>query len=334
MEKNISKCPACGALRESMSTQCPICDYEFRDSTAIAISELNDRFDKLRELKLSARAYEKQYIDIVKNFPVPHVREELFDILIYVQPKALDKDSAIRKAWGLRQKEVIERAKIAFGNNSKTLAIIDRYESELKRYEKNVVKRWWQRQSVISKIVMILLALFVLLLLIPAKDTSKEAYSVRFNEAVEKGQVDKALKYVELCPEMGTLISDDYLTLIDQLVNDERLIEAESLLKNMYKFTSSTVDKKHIKETKRGIIAYYLDKGDIGHAQQYADDVESISYIIRQYLDNSDAESALAFYKKNSTKLVKYDSSQGKRVVLTDDLVVAEFIKAHTYGLE
>ena len=111
MANNVSKCPACGALREAMSTQCSACDYEFRYSAANAISELNKRFEELRGLKLSARDYESQSIDIIKTFPIPHVREELFDVLIYIQPKALDKDSPIRKAWSLRKKR---KAEISF----------------------------------------------------------------------------------------------------------------------------------------------------------------------------------------------------------------------------
>jgi hypothetical protein len=59
-----------------------------------------------------------------------------------------------------------------------------------------------------------------------------------------------------------------------------------------------------------------------------------MSYIIRQYLDNSDTESALDFYKRNSTKLVKYDATQRKRVIQSDDSLVIEFIKANTYGLK
>ena len=334
MASNVSKCPACGALREAMSTHCPECGYEFRDSTANAISELNKKFDELRELKLSARDYESQSIDIIKTFPIPHVREELFDVLIYIQPKALDKDSPIRNAWSLRQKEVIERARMAFSNSSKTLSVIDRYESELKKYEKQFVRRGWQRLSAFSKALIIIIVLFILLLLIPAKDTSNEAYAVRFNEAVKKEKLNKALKLIDLCPDMGTMISDDYLTLIDLLVKDERLIEAESLLKNVAQFTSSVDDKQHIKNTKNAIISYYLNKGELGHAQKYADDTETISYIIRQYLDNSDTESALDFYKRNSTKLVKYDATQRKRVIQSDDSLVIEFIKANTYGLK
>ena len=77
-----------------------------------------------------------------------------------------------------------------------------------------------------------------------------------------------------------------------------------------------------------------MGKGDVGHAQKSADDVASLSLIIRHYLDNSEYESALALYRKNSTKLVKYDSNQKKRVVLSEDEVVADFIKANTYGLK
>ena len=205
---------------------------------------------------------------------------------------------------------------------------------ELKKYEKQFVRRGWQRLSAFSKALIIIIVLFILLLLIPAKDTSNEAYAVRFNEAVKKEKLNKALKLIDLCPDMGTMISDDYLTLIDLLVKDERLIEAESLLKNVAQFTSSVDDKQHIKNTKNAIISYYLNKGELGHAQKYADDTETISYIIRQYLDNSDTESALDFYKRNSTKLVKYDATQRKRVIQSDDSLVIEFIKANTYGLK
>ena len=74
-----------------MSTQCVECGYEFRDSTAALISELNEKFDSLRDRGLSMRKYERLSIDIIKNFKIPQVREELLDVLIYIQPKALDK---------------------------------------------------------------------------------------------------------------------------------------------------------------------------------------------------------------------------------------------------
>lgn len=332
MAENVKKCPACGTLREAMSTQCSACDYEFRDNTTVVIVELNEKFDNLKNL--SRKQYERKYIDVINNFPIPHVREELLDVLIYIQPKALDKESPIRNAWSLRQKEVIERAKLAFENKSKTLDLINKYERELVSYEKQFIKRGWQKMPKLLKALMIVLLLFILLLIAPAKDTSKEAYAIRFNKAIAKEQIDKAIKYLEKCPEMGTLISDDYLTLIDMLVEKHRLIEAESLFKDISEFTSSSIDKKHLKETTQRIIKYYVEKGDLGHAQQYAIDTESISYIIRLFLDDSDYESALSFYKKNTSKIVKYDAKLKQRVILTDDLVVVDFVKANTYGLE
>ena len=334
MNNNLNKCPVCGAPRSAMSTKC-ICDYEYSDTPTVVISELNERFDELRKLKLSKRAFTRQQLDIIKSFAIPQIAAEILDIMIYIQPKALDQDNEISAAaWRSRQKEVIARAKIAFEKNSKAMAMINNYESELKKYEKKTFGKVWKKMPFIGKLAAIILFLFVLLLIIPAKDTSPEAYAVRFNKAIGNEEVNKALKYLDECPTMGTMIADDYLTLIDLLIAEGRMIEAENLYKSISTYTSSSNDKTHIRETKNRLMSYYMDKGDAGHAQKFADDASSLSLIIRHYLDNSDYDSALSLYKKNSTKLVKYVPSEKKRVVLSEDEVVVDFIKANSYGLQ
>lgn len=317
-----------------MATQCPACDFEFRDALSALLVELNEKFDSLRNQGLSASDYERLSIDVIRKFAIPHIREELLDVLIYIQPKALDKESAVRDAWSVRQREVIERAKMAFENSPKTMMVIKRYEEELDKYEKQTIRRFWRRLPLLVKSLIVVSVLFLILLLAPEKDTSKEAYAIRFNKAVEKGQVDKALKYISECPEMGPSISTDYTALIIMLLDQDRVIEAESLYKKMPYFTSSTTDKSAIRAANRRFLTYYIDKGDLDHAQAYATDAESLSQLIRIFLDRSDIKSALSIYKRNTTKLVKYDVVQKKRVVLTDDDVVANFIKANTYGLK
>ena len=335
MNNNLNKCPLCGEPRVAMSTKCPACDYEYSDSPAVVISELNERFDALRSQKLSKRAYARQQLDIIKSFAIPQIAAEILDIMIYIQPKALDQDNEISAAaWRSRQKEVIARAKIAFEHSPKTMAMINNYEGQLKKYEKKTFGKVWKKMPFIGKLAAIILFLFILLLIIPARDISPEAYAVRFNKAIDKEEVNKALKYLGECPTMGKIIADDYLTLIDLLIEEERMIEAENLYSIISTYTSSSDDKVHIRETKNRLISYYMGKGNVGHAQKFADDVSSLSLIIRHYLDNSDYDSALALYKKHSSKLVKYVASEKKRVVLSEDEVVADFIKANTYGLQ
>ena len=212
------------------------------------------------------------------------------------------------------------------------MALIDRYDKELKKFEKQVIKRGWRKLPFLVKLLIILFGLFILLLILPARDVSKEAFAVRFNEAVENQQVDKALKYLKECPEMGQLISTDYTTLIAMLLEQDRIIEANALYEQMSYFTSSTTDKFAIRETNKKFLSYYLQKGNLDHAIKFATDVESLSQLMRIFLDNGDTETALEIFKKNTMKFVKYDTAQHKRVVLTDDEVVAEFIKANTYG--
>jgi hypothetical protein len=334
MKSKLNKCPVCGEPRQALSTKCPSCDYEFSDSSAVIISELNQKFDDLRTQGLSKKEYERHQLDIIKNFAIPQVGAEILDLMIYTQPKALEPDSQISAAWRLRQKETIERAKIAFENNPKTMTLIRNYEEQLKKHEKLTFGKLWRKTPFLGKVAVIVVFLFLLLIIIPAKDTSPEAYAIRFNKAIAKENVNKALEYLDECPGMGKMIADDYLTLIDLLIKEERMIEADNLYKSISTYTSASDDNSHIIETKNQLISYYIGKGDVGHAQKYADDVASLSLIIRHYLDNSEYESALALYRKNSTKLVKYDSNQKKRVVLSEDEVVADFIKANTYGLK
>lgn len=334
MNNKANKCPLCGEPRQALSTKCPSCDYEFSDSPAVIISELNQKFDNLRALGLSNKDYLRHQLDIIKNFAIPQVGAEILDLIIYIQPKALESDTKISAAWRLRQKETIERAKIAFENNAKIMALLRNYEEQLKNHEKLTFRNLWRKTPLLGKVAAIIAFLFLLLIIIPAKDTSAEAYAVRFNKAIAKENVNKALEHLNECPEMGQMIADDYLTLIDLLIKEERMIEADNLYKSISKYTSASNDKSHIKETTNKLISYYMKNGDPGHAQKYANDVESLSFIIRHYLDNNDHDSALALYKKHSTKLVKYDSNQKKRVVLSEDDVVADFIKANTYGLK
>lgn len=113
----IQKCPACGATHVAGSAVCPECGYAFSTTGATKSSQLlydmlmnaskdvrssrstkknsllkggvfgliygdhSDDYDEVNEIR-------SRKMDIIQNFPVPNNREDLFDFLTSIQPKA------------------------------------------------------------------------------------------------------------------------------------------------------------------------------------------------------------------------------------------------------
>lgn len=329
MAREINKCPACGALRNALSAQCPECGYDFTNTGCKVICELNEKFDELRDQYYDAETREKIQLEIIRAFAVPHVKEEILDLLIYIQPKATEAYSPVTKEWRQRQKEVIQRAKLAFANDKKVLAKVQEYEDELRRQEKNVIRQWWQKSSVFTKAAVVVGTLFLIILLIPAKDISPEAYSLRFAQAVEKQQYDKALNYLVKSPEMGKLISGHYLTLINDLIEADRVMEAESLYDKSSKYVDRNENASKLSETAVAFINYYLSKDNIDKAASYVLDIPGAVLILKAYISKGDVQSAVTYFKRKSHVLTKYSASDNKRILLFDDEQVTEFVAEH-----
>ena len=326
MASEINKCPACGALRVALSAQCPECGYDFNNTGCKVINELNEKFDELRIQTFDAAEREKIQLEIIRSFAIPHIKEEILDLLIYIQPKATEAFSPVTKEWRLRQKEVIQRAKMAFSNDKKVLAKVQEYEDELRRQDKNVIKKWWQKSSVFTKVAVVVGVLFLIILLVPAKDVSPEAYSLRFAQAVEKQQYDKALNYLDKSPEMGKLISTHYLTLITALIEADRIIEAENLYDKVNSYASRNETAAQISQTSLAFINYFLAKGNMDKAASYAMDTPGSVLVLKSYIANGDVQSAVRYFRKNSYTLTKYSVEENRRVLLFDDEVVVNFV--------
>ena len=288
MVKEINKCPACGALRPALAAQCPECGYDFVNTNCKVINELNAKFEALQSTQFAGVGYASKQIEIIKAFAIPQIKEELLDLLIYIQPKALDKNSKVTQEWRLRQKEVIQRMKMAFANDRKVLATVAEYESELNKVEKQWLRQWWQKSSILTKVAVVIGVLFILLLLLPAKDVSPEAYALRFSEAVEAGKYDKALTYLEKQPEMGTMISDQYLNLIEALVGEGRMIEAENLYNNASHFVSSRNNATHLAATSLLFIQHYVDQQYYDMADKFVVDEAGAAIILKALIANGD----------------------------------------------
>lgn len=325
MVKEINKCPACGALRPALAAQCPECGYDFVNTNCKVINELNAKFEALQSTQFAGVGYASKQIEIIKAFAIPQIKEELLDLLIYIQPKALDKNSKVTQEWRLRQKEVIQRMKMAFANDRKVLATVAEYESELNKVEKQWLRQWWQKSSILTKVAVVVGVLFILLLLLPAKDVSPEAYALRFSEAVEAGKYDKALTYLEKQPEMGTMISDQYLNLIEALVGEGRMIEAENLYNNASHFVSSHNNATHLAATSLLFIQHYVDQQYYDMADKFVVDEAGAAIILKALIANGDSVVATRYFRKNQSKFLTYSATAKKRVLKVDDEVITNF---------
>lgn len=325
MKNDVNKCPACGALRPALSAQCPECGYDFHHTTCKMVEELNVRFENIAEKGSLSYKVEQQQLEVIRSFAIPQIKEEILDLLIYIQPKATRRNSKITAEWRLRQKEVIQRAKMAFVNDKKVLAQVQEYEEQLKKIEKQHLRQWWQKSGLISKVAVLAAALFLLLLIIPAKDVSPEAYAVRFAEAVEGGEYSKALKYLDKSPEMGKLIADQYLSLIDALIAEARFIEAENLYNNRAQFVSNKDHAAHLSQTSFLFIQHYLDQQYYDMAEKFVVDAKGSAMILRELIKSGDTVVAMRYFRKNVNKFLTYSSEERKRVLTIDDEVIRNF---------
>lgn len=329
MSDTINKCPACGALRKATDIKCPECGYEFTNSKTSVIDSLNSEIRFLGMRSHRPDEYERALLAMIENFHIPQVKGEIYDLMLFLQPKALDDTAICASAWKRRQMEVIERAKLAFSEDSRDKKILETvlaYENALKAAEKKKEKNFWQKMPTWSKILSIVAVLFVILLLIPAKDISPEAYSVRFSKAVETEKWDKAMEHLQKCPEMGTMISDYYLTLIEGLIAEDRIMEAENLFAGVVNHVDPKFSKEHLAGTMHRFIDCFLAQGKMEYAKKYALELSGIVKVMKAYIAAGDEKGAMALYKANASKFSKYDYTKHKNVFLCDDVEVIGFL--------
>jgi len=139
---NISKCPSCGAQLGSFVTSCESCGHEFSDIEANrSITALVNRFEEIDkevdEKGLTGGRRQQAIIEkkarVIRDFPVPNSREDLQQLLYYIQPKLVDsvKPDPNIEDWRAKFAEVLNRAKNAYKNDSSSLAEFDRIERSL-----------------------------------------------------------------------------------------------------------------------------------------------------------------------------------------------------------
>src|ERR1035437_5052350 len=97
---NLNKCPSCGAPVGAFASSCESCGHEFSEIAANkTIASLVARFDAIEKeadenTSLSASRREKSILDkrarVIRDYPIPNSREDLQQLLYFIQPKLMD----------------------------------------------------------------------------------------------------------------------------------------------------------------------------------------------------------------------------------------------------
>ncbi len=165
----IHKCPNCGETLRSFETICPTCNFELRGAKGSnAVKDLAE--------KLERATSEKQKIIVIKNFPIPNTKEDIFEFMILASSNfdssyyaAHLNEEDISDAWLSKIEQCYQKAKISFGAHSDFESIEKIYSDIKNSCEKekirfnNAAKK--EKAKVFTYVV--LLALGLILVMIP-----------------------------------------------------------------------------------------------------------------------------------------------------------------------
>lgn len=125
-EGELHKCPNCGETIDSFVTNCPACGHELRGSEV-------SRSVQVFALKLNGAATEQQKIDIIRSFPIPNTKEDIFEFMIMASTNiSSEPNKEVFNAWIAKFEQSYQKAKILLGNDS-SLVEVQRVYSETKR---------------------------------------------------------------------------------------------------------------------------------------------------------------------------------------------------------
>ncbi|VXC56926.1 hypothetical protein [Massilia sp. 9I] len=139
---SIHKCPSCGAALGAFASVCNACGHELLEVDANrSISALAERFEEI-EREVESMGYKgkrrEDFINekkgrVIRDFPIPNSRDDLQQLMYYIQPKILPsvKPDPNVEEWRTKFTEVLNRAKQAYRNDDSVLSEIAKMEASI-----------------------------------------------------------------------------------------------------------------------------------------------------------------------------------------------------------
>ncbi len=175
-EGEIHKCPNCREMLKAFNIACPACKFELRGTkSSSAVKDLAE--------KLEQATTEKQEITIIKNFPIPNTKEDIFEFMLlassnfdanYYAAHLYEED--ISDAWLSKIEQCYQKAHLIFSEqsdidkidtmHSKIISNCEAKEKEEKKRKRKQIKKSSRSKGSVSMLI-IALAIFLCVVLIP-----------------------------------------------------------------------------------------------------------------------------------------------------------------------
>ena len=167
-EGKIHKCPNCGETLKAFEINCPSCGFEIRGAkNSSAVEKLSaklEEIEKTREKKKTnavLRLYnlddpitktDEQKISVIRNFPIPNTKEDLYEFLI-LSKSNIDVSSytnqgfptarkAISDAWKAKFDQAYQKAKLLLKDDERLSDIDNMYNETEKSISKSKNQIW------------------------------------------------------------------------------------------------------------------------------------------------------------------------------------------------
>ena len=149
----IHKCPNCGEVLDSFVAVCPACGYELRGSSATgAVKEFASKLNNV------TTEYQKE--NIIRSFPVPNTKEDIFEFLMLASSNIDERpNKAVFDAWIAKFQQCYQKAKLSFKQESDFVKIQTIYEKTQKEIKKI------RRKGPLRKTLIIVLPIVAFILL-------------------------------------------------------------------------------------------------------------------------------------------------------------------------
>lgn len=126
----IFKCPNCGELLKSFVATCPSCGYEIRATQATnSIHEFAQKIESVNT--------EQGKIDLVRTFPIPNTKEDIFEFMILTSTNITGESRKdLFDAWIVKFEQSYQKAQLVFRDESDFSKVQDIYEQTHKKIKK------------------------------------------------------------------------------------------------------------------------------------------------------------------------------------------------------
>lgn len=132
----IVKCPSCGEVLKALTAKCPACGFELREvENTASVKEFSEKLNKAVSVK--------QRIELIKNYPIPNAKADIFEFLVLATSNfdtkkhmnAYGAEKQLSEAWLTKIEQSYVKAETLFKNDSDFHKFQEIYNSDKKELD-------------------------------------------------------------------------------------------------------------------------------------------------------------------------------------------------------